>query len=170
MKLRSLSRGFLGTLIKVVTVLFLISIVATTISVEGCRTLSIRPGPKSEAQEVVMEVTGYDSGPKSCGWKRDWLGRPVYSSGPNKGKRKVVGITASGKRAKHGTIAADTSIYPFGTIMYIPGYGYGIVEDRGGAIKGKNRIDLWFSSESKALKWGRQKNVRVQVWLPGKNK
>ena len=163
-------RGFLGTLIKLFTILVLFSIIAATISAEGCRTLSVRPGPKSKAQTVVMEVTGYDSGPASCGWERDWLGRPVYSSGPNKGKRKVVGITASGKRAKHGTIAADTSIYPFGTIMYVPGYGYGVVEDRGGAIKGKHRIDLWFSSESKARKWGRQKNLKVQVWLPEEKK
>lgn len=165
---RFLFRGFLGALIKVFTFLVLLSIVATTMSVEGCRTLSIRPGPKSAAKEVVMEVTGYDNGPASCGWERDWLGRPVYSSGPNKGKRKAVGITASGKRAKHGTIAADTTIYPFGTIMYVPGYGYGIVEDRGGDIKGAHRLDLWFSSESKAKKWGRQKNLRVKVWFPKK--
>ena len=58
------------------------------------------------------------------------------ASGPSKGKRKDVGITATGTRAKTGTIAADTSIYPFGTIMYVPGYGYGRVEDVGSAIKG----------------------------------
>ncbi len=38
-----------------------------------------------------------------------------------------------------GTIAADTDHYPFGTRMYIPGYGWGKVEDRGGAIKGDCR-------------------------------
>ena len=36
-----------------------------------------------------------------------------------------------GRRARLGTIAADTRRYPFGTIMYVPGYGYGRVEDRG---------------------------------------
>ena len=56
-----------------------------------------------------------------------------------------------------GTIAADTSYYPFGTFMDIPGYGKGIVEDRGSAIKGPNRIDIFFRSHSKALEWGRQK-------------
>lgn len=56
-----------------------------------------------------------------------------------------------------GTIAADTKYYPFGTRMYVPGYGWGVVEDRGGAIKGKNRIDLYFDSHQEALQWGRQK-------------
>ncbi|MBX7245378.1 MAG: 3D domain-containing protein, partial [Candidatus Sumerlaeaceae bacterium] len=37
--------------------------------------------------------------------------------------------------SRMGTIAADTSYYPFGTRMYIPGYGWGVVGDRGGAIK-----------------------------------
>ena len=61
-----------------------------------------------------------------------------------------------------GTIAADTRFYPFGTRMYIPGYGWGVVEDRGGAIKGPDRIDLYFKSHDDALKWGRQK-VRATI-------
>ncbi len=56
-----------------------------------------------------------------------------------------------------GTIAADTRYYPFGTVMHIPGYGKGIVEDRGSAIKGRGRIDLFFDSHSDALVWGRKK-------------
>jgi hypothetical protein len=61
-----------------------------------------------------------------------------------------------------GTIAADTKHYRFGTIMDIPGYGRGIVEDRGSAIKGPNRIDLFFNSHQEALIWGRKK-VPVKI-------
>lgn len=64
-----------------------------------------------------------------------------------------------------GTIAADTRYYPFGTRMYVPGYGWGTVEDRGGAIKGPERIDIFYSSHSDALEWGRKK-VRVQIERP----
>jgi len=64
-----------------------------------------------------------------------------------------------------GTIAADTRYYPFGTEMYVPGYGWGRVEDRGGAIKGPNRIDLYFDSHGDALQWGRRK-VRVEIYKP----
>ena len=56
-----------------------------------------------------------------------------------------------------GTIAADTKYYPFGTRMYIPGYGWGVVEDKGGAIKGPDRIDLFFDSHADAIHWGRRK-------------
>ncbi|HID97907.1 MAG TPA: hypothetical protein EYP57_06945, partial [Thermodesulfobacteriaceae bacterium] len=58
---------------------------------------------------------------------------------------------------RDGTIAADTRYYPFGTRMKVPGYGWGVVEDRGSAIKGPGRIDLFFSSHRKALEWGRKR-------------
>ena len=64
--------------------------------------------------------------------------------------------------ARDGTIAADTDYHPFGTRLYVPGYGYGAVEDRGGAIKGPRRLDLYFDSHGDALQWGRRK-VDVQV-------
>ena len=122
--------------------------------------------PKNARHVVIpMTVTGYDSGPVSCGWRRNCWGTPVYAYGPMKGKRKEVGITASGVEASIGTVAADTTSYPFGTILYIPGYGYGVVEDRGGAIKGPYRLDLWFPSRGEALDWGRR-SLNVHVWLP----
>ena len=64
-----------------------------------------------------------------------------------------------------GTIAADTRYYPFGTRMYVPGYGWGVVEDRGSAIKGIDRIDLYFNSHSEALEWGRRR-VYVTIETP----
>lgn len=68
-------------------------------------------------------------------------------------------------QSQKGTIAADTKYYPFGTRMYIPGYGWGIVEDRGGAIKGPDRLDLFFDSHEDALRWGRRKvNVEIEQY------
>ncbi|RLB78852.1 MAG: hypothetical protein DRH24_13755 [Deltaproteobacteria bacterium] len=61
-----------------------------------------------------------------------------------------------------GTVAADTRYHPFGTRLYIPGYGKGVVEDRGGAIKGEKRFDVFFNSHQKALKWGRKK-IDVEI-------
>ena len=83
------------------------------------------------------------------------LGKPVYDYGPNKGKPKKVGVTASGIVASAGTVAADPMVFKFGTRLEIPGYGIGRVEDVGGAIKGRH-IDLWFPSHKEALKWGRR--------------
>ena len=109
-----------------------------------------------------MVVTAYSDDPISTNWRRGKLffWRAYVASGPNKGQRKRVGITSSGTRAGRGTIAADTRYYPYGTVMIIPGYGKGVVEDTGGAIKGPNRLDVFFHSRKRALQWGRQ---RLQV-------
>lgn len=61
-----------------------------------------------------------------------------------------------------GTIAADTRYYPFGTRMEVPGYGWGMVLDRGGAIKGPDRLDLYFDSHRDALNWGRRR-LKVKI-------
>lgn len=138
-------------------------VLVLSVAVCGCAT---RPKPPRGARGVdrVMTVTGYCKCGKCCNWKRNWLLRPVIASGPHKGEPKKVGITASGTKAEPGTIAADTRRYPFGTIMYVPGYGYGRVEDRGGAIKG-DHIDLFFKKHKQAVKWGKRR-MRVRVWVP----
>ncbi len=128
----------------------------------GCA--RIRPPRRVDPVVRTMIVTGYCKCGKCCGWRRTWYGKPVHVSGPNKGTRKKVGITASGTQARGGAIAADTSRYPFGTVMSVPGYGYGRVEDRGSAITG-NHIDLFFKSHRDAVAWGR-KTLRVKVWVP----
>lgn len=111
-----------------------------------------------------MVATAYSDAPVSTNWRRGKIlfWRAYVASGPNKGKRKRVGITSSGTRARRGTIAADTKYYPYGTVMIIPGYGKGVVEDIGGAIKGPNRLDVFFSSRRRALEWGRQR-LKVKI-------
>jgi len=72
-----------------------------------------------------------------------------------------VGMTASGKRAGRGTIAADLAVLPMRTQVYVPGYGYGLVADTGSAIQG-HRLDLFFSTHQQAQQWGvKRLNVRV---------
>ena len=113
-----------------------------------------------------METTGYCNCGKCCSWKYSWFGfgPPVYTTGRLKGRRKEVGVTASGTDARLGTVAADTSKLPLGTLVFVPGFGWGRVEDRGGAITG-DKLDLWFEDHDKALQWGRRK-VPVKFWLP----
>jgi 3D (Asp-Asp-Asp) domain-containing protein len=95
-------------------------------------------------------ATGYTPGPESTGKNRS---HPAY------------GITYSGVKARRdtfSTIAADPKVFPIGTILYIPGYGYGIVSDTGSAIKG-NKIDLFFDTvEDVFREWGKK---RVDVYL-----
>lgn len=100
----------------------------------------MRPVPLStieQVKKVEMEVTAYCGCEICCGSYAD-------------------GITASGYKLQNGSkiIAAPADI-PFGTKIYIPGYGLATVEDRGGSIKG-NCLDVYFHTHKEALEWGRQ--------------
>lgn len=65
------------------------------------------------------------------------------------------GITASGKKARPGTIAVDRKLIPLGSRVWIEGIGECRAEDVGGAIKGKH-IDVWCGSHKEALQKGVQ--------------
>lgn len=144
----------------------LLTIFAVLFYLNGCCLLPFKP----KGKKVKMKVTAYCACQKCSGWERDcwscWL-QPVYAAGRSKGRPKVVGITSDGTNADHGTIAADIKYYPYGTRMYIEGYGWGTVHDTGGAIKGRNHIDLFFDDHEEALKWG-VKTLMVTVIKPGK--
>ena len=112
---------------------------------------------------VEMKTTSYCHCRRCCSYH--WfLFVPYQKTGLLGFKVKKVGITSSGAMTRPGTIAADTSLYPYGTVMYIPGYGYGRVEDTGGAVRGRH-IDLYRPNHWYAHQWG-VKTKRVKVWLP----
>jgi len=72
------------------------------------------------------------------------------------------GITVSGAKVQEGvTVAADTSILPFGTKIYIKGIGWRTVQDRGGAIKG-NRLDIYIPSHNDPMPYNVQ---NLDVWV-----
>ena len=121
--------------------------------------------PMRKADAVIeMKTTGYCACRKCCGWKLNWYGMPVFSSGSQKGKFKNIGQTASGKMARPGTVAVDTKRFPMGTKFYIPGYGWGVAQDVGGAIKGRY-LDLFFWSHRSGTRWGVQQKS-IKVWYP----
>lgn len=110
---------------------------------------------KYPATKVV--ATGYTAGVESTGKSP---GQPGY------------GITYSGvhvRRDLYSTIAADITMYPIGSILYIPGYGYGVVADTGSAIKG-NKIDLFYETVKDVYeKWGK-KELDVYLVKKGNGK
>ena len=73
------------------------------------------------------------------------------------------GVTASGHVIQPGDkFVAAPGNYPFGTKLYIPGYGWTTVQDRGGAIQG-NRLDVFFPTHAEALQWGRQSKLNCII-------
>ena len=74
---------------------------------------------------------------------------------------KTNGITASGAPASEWYTLAAGSVYPIGTVIYIPYFkdkpngGWFVVQDRGGAIS-SDRLDIFYDSHSAALQFGRR--------------
>ncbi len=123
----------------------------------------IRPPRDIQPVEIEMTTTAYCHCRRCCSYK--WfLFVPYQKTGSMRYRIKHIGKTSSGAMVRPGSIAADTSIYPYGTVMYVPGYGYGRVEDTGGAINGQH-IDLYRPNHWFARKWGVQAK-KVKVWLP----
>ncbi len=124
--------------------------------IEGPKTLEEAVNTQQYPSAKVV-ATGYTAGVESTGKTPD---HPQY------------GVTYSGvkvKRDLYSTIAADLSVYPIGTVMFIPDYGYGVVADKGGAIKG-NKIDLFFNTvEDVYAQWGK-KEVEVFIIEMGNGK
>ncbi|MNZ99891.1 Cell wall-binding protein YocH precursor [compost metagenome] len=114
---------------------------------------------KKKMMTVKVMATGYTAGYESTGKRPN---HPQY------------GITYSGVKVRRdkntvSTIAADLKVFPLGTILYVPGYGYGVVADKGSAIKG-HKIDLYFRTTKQVFKeWGK-KEVEVQVIRKGNGK
>ena len=112
-----------------------------------------KPGPAirglytgaAKSRIVWMEVTGYCPCTLCCG-------------------PSAQGVTASGKGVDYAEgffIAADAAVFPFGSMLRVPGYHDGKkseVVDRGSDIKGP-RLDVFFPTHEQAAAWGRQ-------WLP----
>ena len=68
------------------------------------------------------------------------------------GTRTATGTTPTPNR----TIAVDPRVIPYGTKVYIEGYGTYTAEDCGGAVKGKI-IDIYMKGYDNCIQFGRRK-------------
>ncbi|MFC4775637.1 3D domain-containing protein [Paenibacillus sp. GCM10023252] len=143
-------------------IIIILLLLATAAVVQSLPAAAEPAGSSAESagtgnSSMTVVATGYTAGIESTG-KRP--GHPQY------------GITYSGVKVRRGgvsTIAADPKLFPIGTLLYIPGYGYGVVADTGSAIKGK-KIDLYFDTiEQVYEQWGKR-TVQVQVLRRGTGK
>lgn len=98
--------------------------------------------------ELHCLLTAYTAGPHSTG---KWPGDPGYD------------LTSTGVHAVQGvTVAVDPSVIPYGTKLYIPGIGFRIAQDTGGAIVG-DHIDVFYSDEQTAIDFGAKYDRPVYV-------
>lgn len=65
---------------------------------------------------------------------------------------------------KPGTIAVDPKAIPYGTLLYVTGYGYCVAEDTGSNTTDSSRMgDVFMNTKSECYKWGRRRNVTVYI-------
>lgn len=72
------------------------------------------------------------------------------------------GTTRVGLPVDIGVIAVDPAVIPLGSIVWVPGVGYLIALDTGGAIKGY-KGDIYMPNRKDALEWGRR-TMKVKVY------
>lgn len=94
------------------------------------RTLATPDGPIEYWRAYTMYATSYAA---------KFTGRVPGS--PNYGR------TASGLIVTKGLVAIDRTMMPFGTRMYVPGYGFAQAADTGGGVKGRF-IDLGYDDHN----------------------
>lgn len=105
--------------------------------------------PIRAVKTVRMRVTAYSPDHRSCGIHADGITASGYS------------VEANGGRL----VAADRRLFPFGSLLTVPGYAGGQVVpvlDRGGAIKG-SRLDVLYPTHDIARRWG-VRHLDVTVW------
>lgn len=111
------------------------------------RTVSTPDGTLEYWRAVEMYTTSY--APSNAGIPED---HPWY------------GITASGKPLRKGLVAIDRSLIPFGTMMYVPGYGFAEAADTGGGVKGR-WIDLGYEDHN-YVPWSGYRTVYFLTPVP----
>src|SRR4030095_3866660 len=102
-------------------------------------------GPYKRGRAGVMHavLSFYDIGPGSIN-----VDEYLEAGKPSIGRKPVVGRT----------VAVDPKVIPYGSKVFIPGFGWRIAEDTGSKIKG-NRIDILVENEEKAFKLGKQSEL-----------
>jgi 3D (Asp-Asp-Asp) domain-containing protein len=73
--------------------------------------------------------------------------------------------TSTGLFVRKGIVAVDPKVIPYGTHLYIEGYGFAVANDTGSAMRDQEqlRIDLAFPTVEEALQYGRRYNVKVYI-------
>ncbi len=98
------------------------------------RTVDTPDGPRQYWRRIRMYATSY---------------HPAALGGDN--------VTATGDILQKGIVGGDRGIMPFGTLVYVPGYGVGKRADTGALVR-RLRIDLGYS-DADWVSWSREVDV-----------
>src|SRR5690606_4830467 len=105
------------------------------------RSIDTPEGPRQYWRRIRMYATSY---------------HPAALGGDN--------ITATGETLRKGIVGSNPDVLPYGTEVYVPGYGIGKMADTG-ALTRRLRIDLGYSDED-WVSWSRWVDVYLLAPVP----
>lgn len=174
--------AIVGALVMVMGVTKPIEVDAATVNGTATSTVNVRTGASTKYRaigklkkgtkvKILSSKNGWHKVKYSnkTGWSSGKYIKKASSSLNVKKKLKVKayaytggGYTATGTKAKYGTLAVDPKVIPYGTKVYIKELDKVFTaEDCGGGIKG-NKIDIYMNSSSACSNWG-VKTITIQI-------
>jgi uncharacterized protein YabE (DUF348 family) len=123
------------------------------------------------AREVVNEVVSYGTNvvvrslDTPQGPRQYWRVLRMYATSYHPAALDGDDVTATGRRLTTGIIASNPRVIPYGTEVYVEGYGVGLMADTGGPRRFPLWIDLGYS-DAEFRPWSRYVNVYILTPVP----
>lgn len=157
--------------IRALTILNIASVIITCLFMVGC--VGLYRAERSNHNETISQLDLANqtiSDLKANEYELVYLGNFKLTHYCNEKYEHICGeghgITYTGTKATvERTIAVDPRLIPYGTRVYIEGYGWRIAEDCGGAVN-YNHIDVLVDTHDQALELGTKTGG---VWILVKN-
>lgn len=141
-------------------------VVSETVTKEPVSKVVVKGTKESQAKLSSSSQTKESSSSTSGSTFTDASGNTVSYSSMLTGTATAYsggGTTATGVPAAVGRVAVNPNVIPYGTNLYITGYGYAVAADTGGALRsGAAMVDVYFDTESECINFGR-KTVNIYI-------
>jgi len=109
---------------------------------------------------VVLRTVDTPDGPREY-WRRIRMYATSYSPGALGGDN----ITATGRVLTKGVVGIDPTVIPYGTQLFVPGYGVGVAADTGGPRSTRLWIDLGYDDDN-WIAWSKPVDVYLLTPVP----
>ncbi len=112
--------------------------------------------------KIVIRVAETPDGPIEY-----WRKLRLYATSYHPSALGGDNVTATGKILKKGIVGIDPRLIPYGTRLYVPGYGYGEAADTGAPRANRYWIDLGYDDDN-WVHWARMTDVYLVPPVPDK--
>jgi uncharacterized protein YabE (DUF348 family) len=109
---------------------------------------------------IVVQTVETPEGPRQY-----WRKFRMYATSYHPAALGGDNITATGEILTKGIVGIDPTIIPYGTQLFVPGYGIGLAADTGGPRTSRYWIDLGYDDEN-YVGWSRYVDVYILAPVP----